>query len=126
MAKYWKSGSWADGPTPLLEPNQAQLSRSLVKISLPQLSAKHSKSSSSADPIFAPILEKLNVHTPQALNLLREAIQDYLMKLQEKTQQQAIQDYAAGKYKDITEVPLYRTPDGDLTNIPEDMLRWFV
>lgn len=48
------------------------------------------------------------------------------MKLQKEIQQQTIKDNEAGKYKDISEIPLYRTPDGQVTNIPENMMRWYI
>ncbi len=95
----------------------------LNEIILPMTLPDTSKPPKTYDIFYKPILEKLGVSSTKDVDALRLAVEEKILMLSEVVRMQAIQDFMAGRIKDISEAPLFRE-NGSIKNIPDNIAPW--
>lgn len=103
--------------------NKDNIKKKLDTLVFPIFTPDASKPPETYDKVYMPILEKIGVKTINDVDILRFAVQDKILEMQQEIQAKALKDFASGKLKDISEAPLYRD-NGVIRNIPDSFAPW--
>ena len=77
-------------------------------------------------PAYERILVELKIKNKDDLDRARTIVAETIDELQTQIMTEACKGLMMGKYKDVTELPLYRNEEnGTVENVPDSIMKWF-
>jgi len=101
-----------------------QLKKKIDSITLPVKKIDTSKSPKDYDNLYKPVLDDLGVKSRSDVNMLRDLIDEKVVRMSDDLKRQVLNDLMPGKITDVTKLPLYRDTNGTIQNIPDSFAPW--